>query len=207
MKVHTLPRTSSLAAVAELHAEPIRQQPIPDMPHNDKMAGWTLAQEALALSRSSQSPWTGLAHRLFPLTIEGRVAFMDALKADKKEMREQLKEAHGLAKNSEVAKMLHSTAGTATVRCSHLATIAHAINSGMDYETVGAFFKVSDPQHVSIDVLYQLAKTYKDTKAGRKADPFVVKLGKWLDKASEDDKATQEYARILAVYETIKPAA
>lgn len=201
MRIKQATKDSAMQQIAETHSVPMKAAPIKP-PFDDQMIGNTLANECIALCMSQVGAWNEKAHRLFGLTIEAREQFLVAFRSWIKDKKAELAEIHGdTLDKKRITKALNS----ATVRVSQLATIAKAINAGMTHSTVAEHFGVTDPENVGIDLLVQLARDIAGASgAGRKPDAFPVKLSKWLDKATDEDKADPVYAKLVEFLATVK---
>lgn len=191
----TATKTHPLQNIAEMGAKPMPKLEALRAA-NPGMSGMAWAQTAIALCLSTASQWTVLAHQLFGMTIEDREAAIKAWR----DWKAAKTKAHTSGEETSPAmddKTFKRIMGTASVRLSHMATIAKAITAGMDYEALRVHYNLGtadDAKGLSIDSVYEIAKGYVAAKAGRKADSFMVKLGKFLEASAkgldENDAAT-----------------
>jgi hypothetical protein len=187
---------TTMADIAEGGMTPAQSSPVQTVPYDDRVAGNMMCQEAIALCMTHQTSWNQMCHRMFTMTIEARQAFLDAFKAWRKQKTAELLELTDIDK-----KVLGRAVATATVRISQLTTIAKALTSGMDYETLVDHFKVKDPENLSIDLVVQVARGFKESEArGRKPDPFMVKLVKWLAKNSDTSEDAEKIQAFVNAY-------
>lgn len=172
---------------------------------DDKMVGNMLAQEAWATARNHANPWKGFADRIIGLNMEARAAFIAAVDSM---MKEGTKE--NTLDGSVDAKTARKRLTSATVEVSKLRTFAKAFNAGASedglIEYVRLSTKLKDTQPLVLaDIAWmwmaEYAKTFSDSKAGRKPDTFLVKLNKWLEKNKPtDEKEQPAYDAIVAAY-------
>lgn len=158
------------------------------------------AQTAIALCMEQASKWTTLAHQLFPMTTEEREAAIKAWKDWKTAKTKAF--ASGDEQHPKMdEKAFKRIMATATVRLSHMSTIAKALDSGMDAGTLAAWYKceIEEVPYMSIDMIYEVAKTFSKSKAGRKPDSFEVKLGKFLEAAAKTlaDEDVDYYNKVV----------
>lgn len=201
-------------------ATPMRAAPIRLESRDDRLAGTMLAAEAVALAKGTSNKWHALACRIIGLTVEARAVFINALKAEKSALTKAQNE-HGFDK-----KYSAGNTRSFSVELSKLSTIANAWNSGA---TVAGCVEFTNKQQadkakhcplvdnegkaLSDEALLQLmgyeaivayARTFSESKAGRKADTWAVKLGKWLTQNNPEESGTDAeraaYAAIVQVY-------
>jgi hypothetical protein len=92
---------------------------------------------------------------------------------------------------------------TATVRLSHMSTISKAMDAGMTPAVIANHYGITEANitGLSIDSLYQLAKTYSQSKAGRKEKTFKEALVALCEKFEESvaDEEANLLAKIVAL--------
>ena len=176
---------------------------------DDKMAGNMLANEAIALAMQQANDWRNLFFRPFDLTLEGRTYFLDAVKNWRKEQA-----AANVTGTGADAKVIKRRMAAALTRISELTTVANAINAGASMAGYVDYIIRTHPECkgcteedarklVGIAVLVEYARTFSEAKAGRKADTWLVKMGKFLErnKPAEDDKVgNDQFAKFVALY-------
>lgn len=168
---------------------------------NPGINGMAWAQNAIALCMTTASQWTVLAHQLFGMTIEDREAALKAWRDWKTAKTKAFKSGEETSPSMD-EKTFKRIMGTATVRLSHMSTIAKAITAGMDYEALRVHYNLAtadDANGLSIDAVYEIAKGYVVAKAGRKADSFIMKLGKFLEASGKtiDDSDVIIYNKVV----------
>ncbi len=148
------------------------------------------------------------------MTIEEREAALNSWKAWKSEKTKAFKEGTEPTPKMD-EKAFKAMMSTATVRLSHMRTIATAITSGMDRDALAHHYHLDDPMEtegLSIDAIYQHAKHYGPAKNGRTADTFLVSLGKFLKKRADlglEGTDLEHYNAVVTLVNTLsdKPAA
>lgn len=192
--------THPLQSIAEMGAKPMPKL-VALRSNNPGTQGMVWAQTAIALCLSTASQWTVLAHQLFGMTIEDREA---AIKAWRDWRTAKIK-AHESGEEQHPpmdAKTFKRIMGTAATRLSHMSGIAKAITAGMDYEALRVHYNMptaDDAKTLSIDEMYDIAKQYSKSTAGRTADSFMVKLGKFLEASAKtlDEKDANTYNKVV----------
>ena len=191
----------ALANIAESGAQPMQKTVALRGGDYEKIQGSTWAQQAVALCISTAGQWNKLAQDLFGMTTQQREGAIKAWrdwKSAKIKARKNGEEQHPAMDEKTFKRIM----ATATVRLSHMSTIAKAIDAGMDYETLRVWYKLDATElaaNLSIDAIYDVAKTFGQAKAGRKADTFVVKLGKFLEAAGKTlaDDDLENYNKVV----------
>jgi hypothetical protein len=201
MKVHTIQKPGSMAAIADSGSLPITKQPLPAEGLDAKMQGNVLADEVMALATMDQNRWHRIAWTIIRMTTDARAAYLKAIKKRLSTAKEAVEEAHGEgAKNEQ--KMLRS----ATTQVSNCNTIANAFNAGATIEGLVEFHKVSDPENLGFLKLVEYARTFSKATAGRKPDPLLVKLHKWLEanKKTTDTLTAEDLAVLRELTDVYK---
>jgi hypothetical protein len=206
-------KTHALQQILETGATPVAKAVIKTVPHADAMVGQLLAAEVLAHAKGQDNIWRVFAMRIISLNIEARSAFVAAIKADKGAMTKAQTE-HGI----DAKKAKQRTASFA-VQVSELQTIANAWNAGAtvtgwrEYvnSTVGAKNDIRTDaemlEHGGYRTLVEYARTFSQSKAGRKPDIFQVKLGKFLEacaKAGISDEDLPVYNKTVEFFNNLK---
>jgi hypothetical protein len=159
--------------------------------------GYALAQVVISGTISGARQLQQACVTAFGYSVEARTAAINALNKWAKECRETVKTSGNLSTMEKAS--LNKIANSATVRTSEFGKIMQAMNAGLTMETVAQKHGVEDPENVSFHVLVADSRDFLKSSAsdgrGRKADPFNVRLDKWLtaqakDPANADDIAT-----------------
>lgn len=171
---------------------PMKAKPLAVCTRDDTIAGTMLAASVLAYAANQDKGWIGFAKQAVELTVEGRVVVLNQLKARKSDMT---KAAIKFGIDEKAAK--DRTKGF-SVSISKFEQIVNAFNSGgtiegwMNY--VNATIKdkanhCADPalmwEHASYTTLVEYARTFSTSKAGRKPDDLITKLGKFIEAAQK----------------------
>lgn len=178
----------ALNVIAATGATPMKAKPIAVQSYDDRMVGNMLANEVLAYAKTTTNKWREFAIRLIPMTVEARKVFVDAIKSQKAAMTKAQTE-YGI--DAEAAK---KRTASFSVQVSELTTIANALNAGATVEGWRTFVNASikDPakhcesdastlEHAGYDTLKAYARTLSTSKAGRRTDTLLVKLGKFIE--------------------------
>lgn len=200
-----------MQAIAKSGSLPMTKQPIKLESRDDRMAGNILAAEVLAFAKGNVSSWRAFAIRVIGMTPEARAVFIKAIKAEQGAMTKAQTEYGFTGKG--FAKGNTKSFG---VEVSKLTTIANAFNSGA---TVAGWREYVNRQqedkskhakddaemleHGGYDTLVSYARTFSNSKAGRKSDDWLTKFGKFLErnKPAEDDvKGAEFYEQAVKFY-------
>lgn len=197
----------ALQTIAETGSRPMTKAPLRVESRDDRLAGTMLAAEVMAYAKGGRSKWREFAMRLIDMTVEARAVFLSTIKADKAAMTKAQKEAGFEEKFTKV------NTASLSVEVSKLQTIASAFNSGatvegwMEYinhhqadRSKHARTPAEVREHAGYDTLVQYARTFSQSKAGRKADTLAVKLAKFLKNNAPDQDAD---ANEQALYEAL----
>lgn len=170
--------------------------------HQDKITGQMWAQKAIALCMSTASKWTALCHELMGMPLEQRDGALNAWKSWKSakiKARAAGEEQSPAMSDKEFKRIM----ATATVRLSHLSTISRALAAGMTTESIANHYKVhpTDVAALSIDSIYQVAKMFSQSKAGRKEKTFTEALASLVEKFQESvaDSDAELMAKVVAL--------
>lgn len=197
----------SMQVIAETGSRPMTKAPIRLESRDDRLTGTMLAAEVMAYAKGGRSKWREFAMRLIDMTVEARTVFLNTIRADKASMTKAQKEAGFGEKFAKV------NTASLSVEVSKLQTIASALNSGatvegwmeyINYHQADRSKHATTPdevrEHAGYDTLVAYARTFSQSKAGRKADTLAVKLAKFLknNAPSQDADATEQ-----RLYETL----
>jgi hypothetical protein len=213
-------KVHSMQEIANTGSLPMTKAEIPASGLDARMLAANLVAEVLVHVKDDSKVWQGFALRLIRGTTDFRAAFVKGMKEQLAEIRKRNAEAYGsIAKDGtpdptkNETKMAGKLVATATVYVSKLTSIANAFNAAATAE--GLIHEVAEqrrvrPENITLEsigftLMADYASKFGDSKAGRKADPFLVKLGKWLDTqgkpaaeaGSDADKA--QYEQVLAL--------
>jgi hypothetical protein len=176
-----------------------------------RMVGNNIANAVIAQAMVAATTWKTYAAQLIVADVSTREQFVKSIDAWLKECRKANAESMGTMDKEgkanptkEDTKLAGQRVNSATVEVSKLRTVANAFNSGADIPGLIAHFgstqRLSGAQmnQVSMDdigytVIVEYARRFSESKAGRKADIWMVKFAKWLEKnpAPEDDSQGQ----------------
>ena len=213
-----------MGQIADGACTPIRKQELPTIPMDARMVGNNIAAMVIAQAMTAAITWKGYALQLITSDVSTREQFIKSIDAWLKGAKKANAESMGTYDKEGKAnptkddtKLATQRVNTATVEVSKLKTVANAFNSGADMPGLIAHFggtqRLSGVQmnQVSIDdigytVIVEYARRFSESKAGRKADVFIVKLAKWLEKnpAEETDVAGEKArAAVLELLSTM----
>lgn len=200
-------------------SEPMRKPEIPVAGTDARMAANTLAAEVMAHAQIDAQVWLRFGWRLIEGTTDMRAQFVKVLDEMLKDMRRVNAEAGAAldkggkpdVSKSDI-KQAASRVKVASVNVSCLRTIANAFNGAATIDDMlnHACKSMRVPvgsctqEQIGWVVMVEYARTFSESKAGRKADPFLTKLAKWLDSAGKvaEDNET-ELAQWKAVAELV----
>lgn len=188
MQVQTLTKPHPLQNIAENGAQPMQKTLKLRAGDPDKTSGMMWAQQAIALCMGQASAWTKLALELFTMNTEQREAALKTWKAWKTEKTKAFKAGEEMTPKMD-EKTFKRIMATATVRLSHLSTITKALDAGMTEETLMEHYELEkreDIGNLSIDSIYQVAKPFVGSKAGRPPKSFREKLIKLIEDNEEE---------------------
>lgn len=220
--MHTATIKTSMGDIADSGATPIRKQHISSIPMDAKMQGNNVANAVIARVMTEAVTWKQYALQLIALPVEGRTQFITAIDAWLKDCKARNADSMGTVDREGKAnptkddkRLAIQRVNSATVEVSKLRTVANGFNSGADTEGLVAYFKTTQRlpgkvpvsvEEIGYAVIVEYARTFNASKAGRKADPFLVKLAKWLEKnpAAEDDvKGAKAWAAVAELIATM----
>ena len=204
----------AMQQIAESGSTPMKAKPLPTMTQDDRIKGMTLANEAIALAKGNSNKWRALAITIIGLTVEARGVFLSTIKAERTALTKQQTEAGFTAKG--YAK---GVTASFSVELSKLATIASAFNGGasvsgwreyinkmQEDKTKHATDDAEVLEHAGYETLVSYARTFSQSSAGRKADDWVTKFGKFLERNkpdADDDKMQQHYEAAVKLYNSM----
>lgn len=205
-----------METVRRTGATPVAKQEPKTEGRDATLAATTLLAEVMAHVRSGDKVWHGFALTLINGTTDMRAAFVKGLSKHLSDMRKANTDAIAqLGKDGkpnptkDETKMAGKAVGTATVYVTYLRQIAAAFNAGASEEGLMAYVHTRNRtpakslDDIGFTIIKEYADTFKDSDArGRKADPFAVKLAKWLDKnpvAEGDTEGVALFAKVLAL--------
>lgn len=223
---------TSMDEIADEAQGPVTKSEIPAGGLDARMQGNNVANRVIATVRQdSKGVWRRFALEVISLTTDGRVQFLKAIK-------EWLTEARALEKKQTAAHQAWVDAGSvakdkpeaskeerkaaaarvnsATVEVSKLMTIATAWNGQAHEPDLLAYFKrvsgkaAERAEDVPYERIVEYARTFKPAAAGRKADPFILRIVKALeackprtDEGDPDGPADVElHAALVALVKT-----
>ena len=185
-------------------SEPMRKPEIQTVGTDARMLANTLAAEVVAHAQLDGKVWLRFAWRLINATTDMRAQFVKTLDEMLKDMRRVNAEAGAaLGKDGKPdvsksdTKQASQRVNTAMVNVSCLRTIANAFNGAatidglLTHACESMRLKLGEctQDQVGWSVIVEYARTFSTAKAGRKADPFLTKLSKWLDSTGKVDES------------------
>lgn len=188
-------------------SDPMKGSIIPAAGTDARMQANTLAAEIMAHAQMDSKVWLRFAWRIIDGTTDMRAQLEKTLDSMLKDMRKNNAEAGAvLGKDGKPdvskadTKQAAARVNSANVQVSKLRTIGKAFNAAATVdgllahacETMRAPVGSCTREQVGFEVIVEYARQFSEAKAGRKADPFLTKLAKWLDgagKPAEDNAA------------------
>lgn len=189
----------AMAKIERTKSAPMTKQPAPTEAPDDRTKGKLFAQECIALVIGQASPWLDLTRRAFDMTVEARKVAVDQLDRWIKAKRDELAQIHD-TEDKVARKRLNS----ATVQLSKMRTCIKAMNGGMTRDTCAEYWK-NTFDNLGFDAVVEVARTFSDSKAGRKPDSLLVKLGKWIEVQKKGVETAEDRAlmdELLKFYNT-----
>jgi hypothetical protein len=179
---------------------------------DDKMVGTTLASEIMAAAKMEPNIWRAFAIRLMNVTAEARVAFLNAIKADKSALTK------GQIEFGIDDKLAKKRTNSATTRVSEMQAFANAWNSGASLTGLLSHANHGMPAdkriqsedevlaHVGYTVMLEYARTFSKSKAGRPSKTWVEKMTKFLEDNPVDADSPDAvlYSSIVALVNKAK---
>jgi len=160
---------------------------------DDKMVGTTLASEIMAAAKLEANIWRSFAIRIMNITAEARVAFLNAIKADKGAITK------GQTEFGIDDKLAKKRTNSATTRVSEMQAFANAWNSGATVNGLVVYVNESMPAgkransedevlaHCGYAVMLEYARTFSKSKAGRPSKTWIQKMVKFLEDNPVDE--------------------
>jgi len=171
---------------------------------DDKMVGSTLASEVMASAKMEANVWRTYATRIMNITAEARVAFLNAIKADKGAITK------GQTEFGIDDKLAKKRTNSATTRVSEMQAFANAWNSGATVNGLVVYVNESMPAgkransedevlaHCGYAVMLEYARTFSKSKAGRPSKTWIQKMVKFLeDNPVDEGPDAKLYATII----------
>lgn len=171
---------------------------------DDKMVGSTLASEVMASAKMEANVWRTYATRIMNITAEARVAFLNAIKADKGAITK------GQTEFGIDDKLAKKRTNSATTRVSEMQAFANAWNSGATVNGLVVYVNESMPAgkrvnsedevlaHCGYAVMLEYARTFSKSKAGRPSKTWIQKMVKFLeDNPVDEGPDAKLYATIV----------
>lgn len=203
-----------LAQIAREGATPMRAEPIALVAREDILEATALVAEVMAYAKGIDgNKWSVFANRIANMQPGGRASFLKQMKEDKGDFRKALL-ADGIDETRVKAMM--SSFG---VQLSRLESVARAFNAGatieglIQYRTGGVDntdATAENPAAIPWYVWFAYAGLFGKGKAGRPVDPWLVKMGKALEKCPPDadnEGECAQYAQFIALYNNMVKAA
>lgn len=206
----------AMQTIAESGSMPMTKQPIKLESRDDRMAGNMLAAEVMAQAKVNGNIWRAFAMRILALTVEARAVFIKAIK------NEQAALTKGQTADGWDKKFSTTNTRSFGTEVSKLTTIANAFNSGatvagwlefvnkqQDDKSKQAKSEAEMLEHGGYETLVQYARTFSSSTAGRKADDWLTKFGKFLERnkpADDDAKGQDLYEQAVKFYNTLGKA-
>lgn len=198
----------AMQTIAASGSTPMKAQPLPTVGSDVKSVANTLANEVIAQAMAVSTTWKGFALRIIALPTDGRTQFITSIDAWLKGIRKGTAETMGSMTSDgkpdptkEDTRLAGKRVASATVEVSKLRKIAQAWNAGGSTEGLVDYvrrvqrapnFTEADLPNLGYEVVVEYARTFSESTAGRKADPWIVKLSKWMEKnpvPADDPKA------------------
>lgn len=186
---------TSMGTIADEGRTPVTKATIPEGGLDARMQGNNVANRVIATVRQdARSVWRKFGLEVISLTTDGRVQFM-------KSIREWLNEARKMEREQTVhtdkegkpdptkdeRKQASARVNSATVEVSKLMTIAEAWNGQATEAGLLVYFNertgkdAKQAEDVPYERIVEYARTFKKATAGRKADPFILRIAKVLE--------------------------
>lgn len=171
--------------------------------------GWALAQTIIAQTVSTAQQLRRAVDTAFEYSTEAREATLRALDDWRKGLVKSAKENGNLAAGGMDDKSLGRVARSAATRVSEFTSIIRALNNGFTKETLREKTGVDDIENVGFHTIVELARKFNSSGAaggrGRPADPFAVKLAKWLASQNPEGEDAEVKARVVNMLAEVLP--
>lgn len=206
----------SMGTIADEARTQVTKSEIPAGGLDQRMVANNLANRVIATVRQdSKGVWRRFALEVVSLATDGRVQFLKALKEWLNEARKVERQATVHTDKSgkpeptkEESKAASARLASATVEVSKLMTIATAWNGQANEAGLVLFYteRTGRDAKMAEDVPYewvvQYARTFTTSTAGRKAQPFLLRVAKMLEtckpRTGDGEPDTAEDERIHA---------
>lgn len=168
--------------------------------------GFALAQSIIAESVSTAKTLSRIAIRCFEVSQQAREHMLKTLNRWKKDCAAAAVANANLEKAGMSEKDRRAIASSATTRVREFNAIVKAMDAGMTLSTLGKLAKVPDPTNLGFHTIVKVSRLFKGADArGRPADPFFVKLLKWMDRQDSEADAADK-AKLVAALKGMLPA-
>lgn len=171
--------------------------------------GWALAQTIIANTVSTAQQLRRAVDTAFEYSTEARESTIKALADWKKDLATNAKGNGNLAAGGLSERDAGRIARSAGTRVSEFSAIIRAMNNGFTKETLREKTGVDDIENVGFHTIVELARQFNQTGAtggrGRPADPFAVKLAKWLAGQNPEGADAEVKARVVNMLANVLP--
>jgi hypothetical protein len=171
--------------------------------------GWALAQTIIAQTVNAAQQLQRAAMGAFELSNQARDETVRALNDWKKNLNDAAKSNGNLHAAGVSEKSAGRIARSASTRTSEFTSIVKAMNNGFTRETLREKTGVADVENVGFHTIVELARLFNQTGAnggrGRPADPFAVKLAKWLEAQKPEGDDAEVKAKVVNALANILP--
>lgn len=172
--------------------------------------GFALAQTIIAATISTAQQLRRAVETAFDYDTKAREAAISELNAWKKATNESAKSNGNLIAGGMDTKQLGRIARSAGTRVAEFTAVVKAMNNGMSRETLREKAGVADPENIGFHTVVEIARNFNNAGAattGRPADPFEVKLAKWLAKQEVSGHDAEVKADVLSKLADVLPKA
>jgi hypothetical protein len=175
--------------------------------------GFALAQLVIASTISTAQQLRRAVDTAFDLDTKAREESLSVLNKWRKDLsvnaKGNTKGNTNLIEGGMDTKSLGRIARSATTRTSEFASILKAMDNGFSRDTLREQSGVSDIENIGFYTIVELARKFNQSSAtgqGRPADPFEVKLAKWLARQQVTTKHDKKVkAKAMEVLDPILP--
>lgn len=153
----------------------------------DDAQGAVLAQTIIGITRSVSADMARCVLKAFGLSVGAREACMKDLRKWVTQCKINAVENGNITKAGYDLRAARKLANSANTQVSKFNQCIKAMNAGWSLASVAQRMGVDDPEHVGWELMVSEARIFlaSNAKGGRPADPFQVKLRKWLDNTQE----------------------
>lgn len=177
--------------------------------HGHQAQGFALAQTIIAGTISTAMQLRRAVETAFDYSIEARDAALKSLGDWKKELNQNAKANGNLAAGGMDEKSAGRIARSAGTRVSEFTAIIKAMNNGFTRQTLLEKTGVEDVENIGFHTIVELTRMFNQTGAstgrGRPADPFAVKLAKWLNNQKPEGDDAEVKARVINMLAEVLP--